>query len=127
MGIKKSLRLLCGSTVVFLLFIGTDQSAVPNIVKGIVHTAWLSVAPMLRDMHTAPQSRIDPAQETQNTGVTGSAVEGIATSASAHANRVPSLTDAAPAPTATDPIPYPDRGRFLRRAMRRSNIFRRRA
>ena len=85
-GIKKALRLLCASTVVFLLFIGTDQSAVPNIVKGIVHTAWLSVAPILRDIHTAPQLRIDPAQEIQSTGVAGSAAEGIATSASAHTN-----------------------------------------
>ena len=52
--IKKALGLLCGSTVVFLLFIGTDQSAVTNIAKGIVHTAWLSVAPILRDVSTAP-------------------------------------------------------------------------
>src|SRR5258708_33149039 len=107
MGIKKLLRLLCASTVVFLLFIGTDQSAVPNIVKGIVRTAWLSVAPILQDIHTAPQLRIDPAQEIQNTGIAGSAAEGIATSASAHRNHVPSLTDAAPSATATDPARTP--------------------
>lgn len=66
--IKKALGLLCGSTVVFLLFIGTDQSAVTNIAKGIVHTAWLSVAPILRDVSTAPQLKIDPARSIQSPG-----------------------------------------------------------
>ena len=106
-GIEKALRLLCASTVVFLLFIGTDQSAVPNIVKRIVHTAWLSVAPILQDIHTAPQLRIDPEQEIQSTGVAGSAAEGIATSASALGNHVPSLTDAASSATATGPARTP--------------------
>src|SRR5882757_3896454 len=107
MGIKKLLRLLCASTVVFLLFIGTDQSAVPNMVKGIVHTAWLSVEPLLQDIHTAPQLRIDPAQEIQITGVAGSSAQGIATPASADASRVPSSTDAVPVATATDPARTP--------------------
>ena len=105
--IKKALGLLCGSTVVFLLFIGTDQSAVTNIAKGIVHTAWLSVAPILRDVSTAPQLKIDPARSIQSPGGADFAIDGIPIPASADADRIPTLSDAAPAPTAIDPTRTP--------------------
>ena len=105
--IKKALGLLCGSTVVFLLFIGTDQSAVTSIAKGIVHTAWLSVAPILRNVSTAPQLRIDPARTIQSPGGADFATDGIPAPASADAKRIPTLSDAAPAPTPIDPTRTP--------------------
>jgi hypothetical protein len=107
---KKALGLLCSTTVVFLLFIGTDQSALPRIVKGIVHTAWLSVAPILQDVSTAPQLRIDPARTIQNPGGADFATDGIPATASAYVGRTPTLSDAASAPTAIDPTRTPTGG-----------------
>src|SRR6478672_7829247 len=106
-GIKKALKVLSGATVVFLLSAGTDQSAVPNIVTGIAQTAWLAIAPILRDSPPAPQLRVDPARGIQNSRAAGSTVDGVAIPASIDASRVPTLTDAALAPTATDPAHAP--------------------
>ena len=56
-GITKALHVLSGAAVALLLSAGTDESAVRNIVNGIVQTASLAVAPILRDLPPAPQLR----------------------------------------------------------------------